>query len=651
MRSIQTRLRLQFGALVCLIVAFIVVHFPAQQRAQHLAAFTAELRARGDAIALALGIGLEHHDFASVQRVFGFATSDGSLEGIQLLDPDDRVIAAYPESASRHPVPEPGSEVSFRGREVSYRVPIRVGGEVANFVVLTRSLAALESAIARSRYETLALGALVLLVTLTLVQMLASRWARPIEELRAAAREVERGRLGTRVSVTSEDELGALGHSFNAMAEQLRQIASQVRGGSQAVDAVGEELTAGAEQLASGAGRQTEAVTAASAAVNRVTRSVNEVADAVATLAGLARETSSSIAELDSTIASVSDDMEALTPSLDAASLRAGETLTGVREIVGAMGELEKATGEATTLLMQLAAMVRRVDHNATECGDLSREVRDHALRGRESVQQNHEAMQEVREGFDSIESRVRSLVQVSNAVEEILAGISEVTDQTNLLALNAAIIAAQAGEHGRPFAVVAGQVKQLAQRTTRSTGEITALIDQVKRETGAAVEAVEWGAAAVQRGLTRAGEVETVLGGILERASRAAERVGEIGHDSTDQASRIEEVERAMHSVGVLAQRTYAATQEQDRANSQIFSAVDHIRELGSQATRATREQRERSRQMTRAVEEVSADSLEVCGDVGSQSSQLALALQERVEALVERSAQLRRTVERLEA
>jgi methyl-accepting chemotaxis protein len=217
----------------------------------------------------------------------------------------------------------------------------------------------------------------------------------------------------------------------------------------------------------------------------------------------------------------------------------------------------------------------------------------------------------------------------------------------------------------------VAGQVKQLAQRTTRSTGEITALIDQVKRETGAAVEAVEWGAAAVQRGLTRAGEVETVLGGILERASRAAERVGEIGHDSTDQASRIEEVERAMHSVGVLAQRTYAATQEQDRANSQIFSAVDHIRELGSQATRATREQRERSRQMTRAVEEVSAgveqilqatraqaresraieDSLEVCGDVGSQSSQLALALQERVEALVERSAQLRRTVERLEA
>jgi len=181
--------------------------------------------------------------------------------------------------------------------------------------------------------------------------------------------------------------------------------------------------------------------------------------------------------------------------------------------------------------------------------------------------------------------------------IGEIASVINGISDETNLLSLNAAIIAAQAGEHGKAFAVVAEQVKTLARRTTMSTKEIESLIESVQEQSENAVRAMGAGIDAVEQGVKRSKGAGEALDRIRENARDASGRVSEISRAAEEQARNSRHVAESAQTTSAQVQQISAALEEQSQATERILTNATQSLEMCRQMTSATEEQRSSSR------------------------------------------------------
>jgi methyl-accepting chemotaxis protein len=226
---------------------------------------------------------------------------------------------------------------------------------------------------------------------------------------------------------------------------------------------------------------------------------------------------------------------------------------TGVRDLVAEAGGLERATafivemtsamdkeqrdrqdvealayaaGETIAAAAAMDDAVRRVRDSAGETANLSAKVATEAERGYRAVHRTLDEIERIREVTDTARKRILDLGERVDGIGDVVRVIQEITERTGLLALNASIIAAQAGQHGRSFAVVAREIKALAQRTAASTKEISEAIRSVQEESERATAAMENGAKAVAEGFQVAIAAGDALGTIRESSRRAQKRV-----------------------------------------------------------------------------------------------------------------------------
>ncbi|HSH00676.1 MAG TPA: methyl-accepting chemotaxis protein, partial [candidate division Zixibacteria bacterium] len=158
-------------------------------------------------------------------------------------------------------------------------------------------------------------------------------------------------------------------------------------------------------------------------------------------------------------------------------------------------------TQQVSTAVEEMTATVIETSKNAAEASDVATKASEIATAGSEIVGQTISGMQRIADVVQSSAQTIGDLAKSADQIGEIIGVIDDIADQTNLLALNAAIEAARAGEQGRGFAVVADEVRKLAERTTKATAEITEMIKGIQTDTGNAVRSMEEGTAEVQRG------------------------------------------------------------------------------------------------------------------------------------------------------
>jgi len=209
---------------------------------------------------------------------------------------------------------------------------------------------------------------------------------------------------------------------------------------------------------------------------------------------------------------------------------------------------------------------------------------------------------------------------------------IDEVANQTDLLSLNAAIIASQAGEHGRAFAVVAEQVKSLAERTAQSTRKISDLIISVQGEVSNAVGAMGVGRERVKKGVVLSDAAGEVLKGIIDSSHQSTQMVSEIVQATGEQVKDIAQVENAVGQVKAMVREINRSTHEQENASREITKLVEQIRGLGQEVKRSTYEQSKGSKLITNAMEDVTTMIDQIVSsteDQGRGSEQINHALQ----------------------
>ena len=207
-----------------------------------------------------------------------------------------------------------------------------------------------------------------------------------------------------------------------------------------------------------------------------------------------------------------------------------------------------------------------------------------HAEEGRTAVSASVEAMDTIAGRVDQIAARALGLGEKSQEIGRILTVIDDLAEQTNLLALNAAIEAARAGEHGRGFAVVASEVRKLAERAQESTGQIQAIVTEIQAETNATIIASEEGSKEVRTGTELArGVVEALerISGMVDETTTAAK---EISIATQQQRSASDQVVSAMTQVSDVSRQYAVGSKQAAAAAAQLNVLAAELRAVIAQ-------------------------------------------------------------------
>jgi methyl-accepting chemotaxis protein len=238
---------------------------------------------------------------------------------------------------------------------------------------------------------------------------------------------------------------------------------------------------------------------------------------------------------------------------------------------------------QIATAMQEMSSTVHEVSESCNKAADSARQTSETARQGGAIVEDTLGHMRSIAGSVRETAQKVQELGSRSDQIGKIVGVIDDIADQTNLLALNAAIEAARAGEQGRGFAVVADEVRKLAERTTKATKEIAEMIQSVQTETRGAVEKMQSGTQQVEKGVEVTAKAGESLKQIIGQAEHVGEMVTHIATAANEQSSATEQVNSNMDQINKLVAESAEGAQQSAQACEQLSGLAFELQNLVS--------------------------------------------------------------------
>jgi methyl-accepting chemotaxis protein len=291
----------------------------------------------------------------------------------------------------------------------------------------------------------------------------------------------------------------------------------------------------------------------------------------------LADQINSLVNKIRSIIAQIVQTSEQVSSSAVELQSNAAQMAAGAEE-VAAQAETVATAGE------QMSATSGDIAQNCQMASEGSQQASAAAVSGVAVVNETIMVMNSIAARVRSSATAVESLGSRSDQIGAIVGTIEDIADQTNLLALNAAIEAARAGEQGRGFAVVADEVRALAERTTRATREIGEMIKAIQHETKGAVIAMEEGVSEVAKGSEKATDSGRALGQILQQIDDVNSQIHQVATAAEEQTATTSEISSNMQQITEVVGKTSRGAKDSAAAANQLSALADDLRRIVSQ-------------------------------------------------------------------
>ena len=300
----------------------------------------------------------------------------------------------------------------------------------------------------------------------------------------------------------------------------------------------------------------------------------------------------------------ISSASESVMASVEETGSAAGEISIAIDQVSKNLDSLSEAVDKSVSAMEEINMSLKNVEQNTSFSHEVSSHVKEQADKGMSVVEQTISALAEIQNSVDLSYQGIKRLSENSNRIDSIVNVIDAITKRTNLLALNAAIIAAQAGEYGKSFGVVADEIRNLSLQTGQSTGEITRIIDEIMNESQVAASNVTTTKELVQKGVKMGEETGKALQVILDSAQQAMEMTEKIKTATGEQTMSARLVTQSIEDVSSMTAQIFKASKEQSKATRSILSAIESIKDLTHEMVGATGRQAEDGAEIKKSVD-----------------------------------------------
>jgi len=467
-----------------------------------------------------------------------------------------------------------------------FSYPIYVNGKHWGGYRVAISIVRAEALIAE-HYKEVLISQGIILILIVFIIVVISRWVlgRPLKTILQATENLASGEgdLTQRLDIRSQDELGTLAGHINKFIAQIHEMVKFTVEATRQVTKTSEELAATAEHTAK--------------VTTGIAGNIEDVAQ------GNRQQTNS----IEETVETVKE----LTSIINNLIQGAANQSQNVEQVSAVITEMASAVDEVATSI-----------ESVSMASQLTSQV---AEKGGQAVNKTIAGMEQIKKTVYESAQKIKELGESSQQIGEIIEVIDDIAEQTNLLALNAAIEAARAGEHGKGFAVVADEVRKLAERSSKSTKEISNLVSAIQRGTDNAVHAMEIGTKEVEHGADLAQEAGKALEEILKTVAETNDQVLKISAAAEEMAASSTEAVRTFEMITRITGENTAATAQMAAYNNQVTEAVDKVAAIAEHTAEAAQE-------VSAATEEVSA-STEQIAESAQSLTKMAFELQKLIE------------------
>ncbi|VVB88100.1 Sensory rhodopsin II transducer [uncultured archaeon] len=376
---------------------------------------------------------------------------------------------------------------------------------------------------------------------------------KPVDEVLSGAKEIANGNLQVKLLNKSRDEIGVLSNTFQTMANDLQAVIGDANNVLEALSQG--DLTKDIKVEAKG---DFEKITGG---IKDMQKSLKKL---IISMKGSADQVASAAEELTASSEEMRASTEQISNTAQDIAQGGNQQASKMQEISRAMKEMASTVQEVAINAQKAAAGADNANKTAQDVGKISNEMA--------------QKMGEIQRTVENSSVVIKDLDSKSLKIGEIIGAITNIADQTNLLALNAAIEAARAGEHGRGFAVVADEVRKLAEESRTAANQITGLIKEIQQGTKNAVESMEQGTKTVGEGTKSIQETVSAINSIVKAAADVASMVQEIAAAAQEQSSSIEEVTSSVEDVSTISEQTAASTEEASSAAEEQAASMEQL-------------------------------------------------------------------------
>jgi methyl-accepting chemotaxis protein len=435
------------------------------------------------------------------------------------------------------------------------------------------------------------------------------KFNRPIKQMLLGIQEMSLGNLRPTFPSKAPGELGEINEALIAMGKRLSDTLSQLNGLSRQV----QRTTSGAEssfsEVKDGIGIQSQVAARTFDAVGQIVDGLSSASTEIEDMAQRISSSASRLSDVDRIIAHLAESIGQMTSIISEVSRSSKQGDDNVRVLAKDLGDLTQQVHTANLALNDMASAAEKARADAADTaffmGNLTLETErigaaiEATIEGSDAIHTSNERILDV---TASLQSRV-------NRVDDVLDVVHNLAERTKLLSINASIIASEAGEHGRAFAVVAREVKELAQSTATAIAEISVVLKGLKEGFAQTVKTIQSGQEDVDRGVRLARNAVVLLRSIPDKVRQAAVLSSEIAARNAAQVNEGTEVKNIVNRVVATIKQINVLLEEQIARNGHTLKLFDTINHTADLVLKSTTDHAQASQNVNQTVDVISAD------------------------------------------
>ena len=431
--------------------------------------------------------------------------------------------------------------------------------------------------------------------------------AKPLKSLVRTSQALAEGDVEQEISVKSRDEVGDLAEAYRRVVDYMKEMAGVTKRIA-AGDLTMEIEPKSEKDVLSNAFSQM--VASQRDLIGKVKATAASVSEAGRQLSRASEQTAQATQQIASTIQMIAKGAGEQSVTLQESTNNMGQLSVTIEQISRGAQEQSRGVEEATDMVSQVSTAAGQVSANARAGSEAWKGTASSAEKGALKTHETIEGMEKIKRAMDVVSMKVADLGHRSDEIGKIVATIDDIAAQTNLLALNAAIEAARAGEQGRGFAVVADEVRKLAERSSTATKEIAVLIGGIQGGVREAVSAMQQGGREVEGGYKLAADAGEALDDILERARDVGRQVEQISRAAQELDALSDDMVKVIDRINKIVEQNVVATEQMSESALNMSRSVETTSAVAEENSAAAQEVSASAEEMSAQVEEVLASA-----------------------------------------